>query len=53
MTPNIPRALLWDRNWKYTPSALTDITKTFARVRKEMAAKAKPSAKVAQIRKSK
>jgi hypothetical protein len=25
-----------DRNWKYTPAAATDVTKTIARIKREM-----------------
>ncbi len=40
-----------DKSFRYTPSAETDIRKTFAKARKEMAEQAKPVKNVTQIKK--
>ena len=40
-----------DKSFKYTPSAETDIRKTFAKARKELAEQAKPVKNVMPIKK--
>lgn len=48
------RPHLMDPTFRYYPAADTDVARTFARVRKEMAAKAKPPTNVkALLKKSK
>lgn len=44
VTPPMPAtSKLWrDKNWKYTRSEATDIARTFARVKRELAAQKKP-----------
>lgn len=39
----VPRKGLLDANWKYVSASRTNLHVTFARIRKEMAAKAKPT----------
>lgn len=38
-----------DRNFRYTPSGLTDIRKTFARIRREQRLPAAPEPKPANV----
>lgn len=37
---SIPRVRIYEKEFKYVPAAQTDVAKTFARVRKEMALQA-------------
>ena len=40
------------RGFRYTPAAGTDVAKTFARIRRQLKAEAKPPANVHPLRKS-